>query len=252
MDYYIQLLKKGCFTREEVAGITGNLRTADSLLYSYKKKKYIESVRRNLYVALSPETGGPVCNPYEIASKIFNDAYISHHSAFEFYGMANQVFSEITVCSHSRFLPFEYDGKTYLYSGTGINIGIESVGKVRVSDLERTIVDNVKDFTRYGGLEELLHCLSMVTYVDEKKLLVYMEAYNNQFLYQKAGYILSLFPDMKISPIFFEQCKKRIQKSVRYLYEDLRTEKSSFIREWKLYVPENIKDLLREGGESFV
>ena len=83
-------------------------------------------------------------------------------------------------------------------------------------------------------------------------MLVYMEAYNNQFLHQKAGYILSLFPDMKISPIFFEQCKKRIQKSVRYLYEDLRTEKSSFIREWKLYVPENIKDLLREGGESLV
>ena len=26
-------------------------------------------------MALSPETGGPVCNPYEIASKIFNDIW---------------------------------------------------------------------------------------------------------------------------------------------------------------------------------
>ncbi|MBQ8685383.1 MAG: hypothetical protein IJ514_04345, partial [Clostridia bacterium] len=103
MDHYISLLKKGCFTREEVAEMVGNLRTADSLLYSYKKKNYIESVRRNLYVAISPETGNPVCNSYEIATKIFADAYVSHHAAFEFHGMANQVFSEITVCSRSRF-----------------------------------------------------------------------------------------------------------------------------------------------------
>ncbi len=252
MDHYIALLKKGCFTREEIAEMVGNLHTADSLLYSYKKKNYIQSVRRNLYVAISPETGNPVCNPYEIASKMFADSYVSHHAAFEFHGMANQVFSEITVCSQTRFRSFEYDGRIFQYGGIGIDKGIKTVGKVRVTDLERTIVDNIKDFSRIGGLEELLHCLSVVTYVETDRLLSYLKAYQNQFLYQKVGYLLSLFPNMKLSDDFFMECKKGAQKSVRYLYEDLRFEKVDLIKEWALYVPNNLNDLLREGGESLV
>ena len=86
MEHYITLLKMGVFSREDVAGITGNIRTADSLLYSYKKKGRIASVRRNLYVAISPETGQPVCGPYQIASHVSPDAYVSHHSAFEVHG----------------------------------------------------------------------------------------------------------------------------------------------------------------------
>ena len=252
MDYYISLLKKGCFTREDVAEMVGNLRTADSLLYSYKKKNYIESVRRNLYVAISPESGNPICNAYEIATKIFADAYVSHHAAFEFHGMANQVFSEITVCSRSRFLPFEYDGRIFKYGGVGVEKGIKTVGKVRVTDLERTVIDNIKDFSRIGGLEELLHCLSMITYVDENRLIAYIDAYNNHFLYQKAGYLLSLFPNMKISEVFFAKCKEGACKSVRYLYDELKFEKSVFVKEWGLYVPNNINELLGKGGEELV
>jgi len=56
MKQYIQLLKMGCFTREDVAKITGNIRTADSVLYSYKKKGVIVSIRRNLYAVISLET----------------------------------------------------------------------------------------------------------------------------------------------------------------------------------------------------
>ena len=92
----------------------------------------------------------------------------------------------------------------------------------------------------------------MITYVDENRLIAYMGAYNNQFLYQKTGYLLSLFPNMKISEDFFIECKEGAQKSVRYLYDDLKLEKSVFVKEWSLYVPDNINDLLREGGESLV
>ena len=103
MKIYKQLLKKGCFNRADVAELTGNIRTADSFLYSYKKRGLIDSVRRDLYVAISLETGAPVCTPYEIASFISGDSYISHHSAFEYYGMANQVVGDIYVSSSTRF-----------------------------------------------------------------------------------------------------------------------------------------------------
>jgi len=252
MNQYIKLLKMGCFNREEVAGFTGNIHTADTLLYTQKKKRYIASIRRNLYTALSLETGEPVCTPYQIASHISDDSYVSHHSAFEYYGMANQVFSEVYVSSTSKFNDFEFDGRHYIRIYSKWLDGVTTIGKVRVTDLERTVVDNIKDFTKIGGFEELLHCLSMVTYLSSEMLLRYLYKYDNQFLWQKTGYILSNFSNMKLEKDFFDTCKKESKNSVRYLYEELKYENPIYAKECGLFVPRNMISLLNEGGESLV
>lgn len=252
MEQYMQLLKMGCFSREDVARITGNIRTADSVLYSHKRKGLIVSVRRNLYAAISLETNQPVCTPYQIASSISPDSYVSHHSAFAYHGMANQVFSEIYVSSSTKFRDFEFDGKHYTRVLSKTNEGIQKNGKVRVTDIERTIVDSIKDFSKIGGLEELLRCLAMVTYASEDKLIRYLNIYDNQFLWQKTGYILSCYPSMKLSDPFFEICKASSKKSVRYLYEELKFECPVFSKEWNLYIPDNIGKLTDEGGGALV
>ena len=66
-----------------------------------------------MYVAISLETQQPIATRYVIASHISNDAAVSYHSAFEFYGYSNQVFYETQVTSESRFRAFEYDGVTH-------------------------------------------------------------------------------------------------------------------------------------------
>lgn len=66
-----------------------------------------------MYVAISLETQQPIATRYVIASHISNDAAVSYHSAFEFYGYSNQVFYETQVTSESRFRDFEYDGVTH-------------------------------------------------------------------------------------------------------------------------------------------
>lgn len=252
MEHYITLLKMGIFSREDVAGITGNIRTADSVLYSYKKKGWITSVRRNLYVANSLETGQPVCTPYQIASYVSPDSYVSHHSAFEVHGMANQVFSNLYVSSSTTFRPFEFDGKHFERVPSVTTEGIKVIGKIRVTDLERTVVDCIKDFAKIGGLEELLRCLTMITYSDAEKLTRYLSIYDNCFLWQKTGYILSRFPNMKLPTDFFDTCKTRARKNVRYLYEELKFENPVFDNEWGLFVPNDMMKLLDEGGQSLV
>lgn len=252
MDYYTTLLKMGAFTLEDVAVLTDNINTAGSVLRANKKKGRIVSVRRNLYTAVNPMTDEPVPTPYEIASHISSDSYVSHHSAFEMHGMANQVFSDLYVSSSSKFNPFEFDGRRFLRIESKFSDGVKTVGKVRVTDLERTIVDSIKDFTKIGGLEELLRCLMMVTYADAKKLIHYLTLYDNQFLWQKAGYILSEFPNMKLPPEFFDECKNHIEKSVRYLYPELKYESSDYAPEWGIFVPKDMIDLLSKGGTSLV
>lgn len=252
MDYYVKLLKMGCFSREDVAALTHNIRTADTLLYTYKKRGWITDVRKNYYVAVNLETGTSVCNSFEIASGITADACVSHHTAFEYYGLTNQVFADVYVTSAHRFRSFDFDGRYYRRVSPKINLGIRQSGRIRVTDLERTIADNIKDFDKIGGLEELLRCLSMITVVNEENLIAVLTAFDNQFLWQKAGFFCTFFLNMKLSPKFFELCRKEYRKSCRYLYEDCKNESPVLDVKWNLYVPRNIEKLLDKGGLSFV
>ena len=99
MKHYEKLLELGCFSKNDLEQITGSEAAAKWLCREYQKKGYIERVKRDLYVAISLETQQPIANRYVIASHISNDAAVSYHSAFEFYGYSNQVFYETQVTS---------------------------------------------------------------------------------------------------------------------------------------------------------
>jgi predicted transcriptional regulator of viral defense system len=250
MRVYETLLKLGCFHLSEATVLFGNVKTAKSAIYSLKKRGLAQSVKRNLYVLISMETGAPVVSHYEIASHITESAYVSHHSAFEYYGMANQVFNEIYVSSKERFNDFEFDGRVYKYVASKLDTGINVTGLFKVTDLERTVIDNIKDFSKIGGLEETLRCLSMVTVINENNLLNYIKAYNNMFLYQKAGYILSHFSkSANISEMFFKECMEHINKSVRYLHPDITNKNCVLNKDWQLCVPPNLMHLIGEGRD---
>jgi predicted transcriptional regulator of viral defense system len=197
------------------------------------------------------ETGQAVPNRYRIASHIAGGAYISHHSAFEYYGCANQVFYEVYVSGDKRFGPFEYDDVTYRYIAPRVGVGVEEKPDgVRVTDRERTVLDSVNDFEKIAGLEEVLRCLELIPQVDEKKLLEYLERYGKQFLYQKAGYVLShLKNELRLSDRFFEVCEDMVSKSVRYFYGGIEREQNNFDKRWQLFVPKNLLAMLSHGGE---
>ncbi|MCE5225020.1 MAG: hypothetical protein LLG05_04095 [Porphyromonadaceae bacterium] len=200
-------------------------------------------------MAISMETKGPVANRYLIATNILRDNYVSHHSAFEYYGYANQVFYEVYVSGGGRFVDFEYDNITYRYVAPRIGAGVilKNDG-VRITDMERTILDGINDFEKIGGLEELLRCLELENYVKEDQLLLYLEAYGKQVLYQKTGYILEHFKkQLRISDGFFEICKSKLKSSVRYLYKGIEHAPNTFSKRWNLVVPQDLLKLLSKG-----
>lgn len=254
MNSYEYFYNLGCFTREDALKLANNPKTVNSTLFTYKNKGLIKSIKRNLYATVSRETKTVVATPFEIASKITADSFVSHHSAFEYYGMSNQVFSDINVSTTIRFNNFEFDGKTYKYINSKMSLGIVSAtSRIRITDLERTIIDSIKDFNKIGGLEELLRCLEMVTYVDEKKLLLYLEGYNNQFLYQKAGYILMHYQkSMKLNDKIFEKCISMKKSSIRYLYDEIKLANPIYSSKWQMYVPADLMKLIDEGGNEIV
>jgi predicted transcriptional regulator of viral defense system len=52
---------------------------------------------------------------YQIAYVINDGAYLSHHSAFEYMGITNQIFHVIFVSSDKYFNDFEFEGIVYKY-----------------------------------------------------------------------------------------------------------------------------------------
>lgn len=253
MKYYSALLNLGLFTKEQINQLTGNPDTAKTLLKNALKNGYIERIRHNYYAVKSLETERVIPSRFAIGSEINPSAYISHHTAFEYYGMANQVYGVVYVSSVAKFQDFSHDGVEYEYLSSKQNFGIVTPAvHIRVTDMERTILDNIKDFAKIGGLEELLRCLSMVTMVDEEKLLKYLTEYQSQFLYQKAGYILSHYKNMKLSDAFFSTCKKKFGKSKRYLHDGIKYELPKYYPEWQLYAPADLMKLIDEGGDAIV
>jgi len=250
VKYYERLVDLGCFTKDDVEALTGNRETAKALIKSYKKKGLVEGVRRELYVAISLETKQPVPSRYAIASNATADAYVAYHSALEFHGIANQVYFEVFAAAKNRFRTFEHGGLTYTFMPSPIDTGIErKPGGVRVTDLERTVVDGIDDFDKVGGLDELLRSIEMIPYLQSDKLQTYLEAYSKAFLYQKTGYILEHYKSgLKIKDDFFAHCQSKIGKSTRYLYSSLKQGKYIFNNEWSLCVPENLTNITRKGA----
>jgi len=246
MKYYKQLLEMGCFTRDEVCTLTNNYNTTGTLLRNYQKKGYVMQVKRNLYVAINLADRQPVLNRQRIAGRITPTSCVSHHAAFEYYGCANQVSYQIEVSSESSFTTFIFDGYTYMYVASRIKDGVNIMPDgVRVTDIERTILDSLLDVKKVAGLEELLRCIELVPSVREDKLLAYLVMYGKQVLYQKTGYVLRHFQSsFNISEAFFSECASHIGKSTRYLTGN---NEGIYNGEWRLIVPVDLMKMTNKG-----
>jgi predicted transcriptional regulator of viral defense system len=251
MKYLDKLMELGCFSRKDVAALTGNEQAAHSLLHDYINAGYIERIRRDLYTAISLETKQPVANRFIIASHIAGDACVSFHSAFEYHGYANQVFYEVYVTTKSRFSGFTYDGITYTRASPRIDFGIITTNTgVRVTDIERTVIDSIYAFEKIAGLEELLRCLMLIPALKPEKLIYCLDAYKQANLYQKAGFILSHFSEqLGLPKQFFDYCQSQIPKAKKYLYTKKDKLSKHFVlhEDWMLFAPKNIKALVNKG-----
>ena len=148
LDLYSKLLRSHVFSFSDIEGITGDKKKANNAIYKLKKNGLIVSAKKNLYSAVSLSDKTPVADKFEIASKITSSSFVSHHSAFEFYGIANQVFNEMHVSSDSKFNDFYFDGLEYKYIQNKYHFGITEIKHVKVTDMERTVLDSIKDFEK--------------------------------------------------------------------------------------------------------
>ena len=245
MNLYFELLKKPVFVMEDVNVFYNNMDSARSAVKRLMKEGMVAKIRNNMYTCISGETSAPIANRFQIASRITPTSYVSHHTAMEYYGITDQVYYDVYVSSQTSFRDFTFDGYTYRFVMSRNSEGIDRPaysGGIAVTNLERTIVDCIKDMDKIAGMEEVVQNIESVHRIQEARLLKYLELYKNQFLYQKLGYLLwQRKGQIGVSDAFFEKCKSQIGKSKRYLTRE--QEGGCYDDTWKLVVPCNWRDM---------
>lgn len=238
------LYKQKIFSLEYVAeALSISKPAAAKALLRWQERGIIRQIRKNMYTAIDLASGGPVADRYEVASHISPSSYVGWHSALEYHGLAHQLFFDMYVGSVSRFSNFEFEGVSIVYCAAPLQDELSGVGQaqgnphVRVTDLERTLVDCFDRIDRAGGPEELMHCMEGLLRVDEDRLSHYLQLYDKDFLYQKAGYLLERIKDQAhITDKLIELCRSRGAHYNKRLTNSQDSNK--YVSEWKLYVPD--------------
>ena len=254
MKYLEGLHQLKIFHKRDAVAFIKDANNAKETLRRYKKQGLIVQVRRDLYVATDLATKASLASKFEIAGHITPSSYLAYHAALEYHGLAHQVFYNLYISSNEAFRNFEYDGIRYIYCQSKSEAGIiapATDSHIRVTDLERTVLDCINRIDLSGGLEELVQCLAIITFINEGKLLEYLAGFDKQFLYQKTGFILRHFQkEMNLSDDFFEQCKSKTGNSARYLTNT--HESNTYFKEWRLIAPHNLLSFLEQGGSEYV
>lgn len=102
--------------------------------------------------------------------------------------MNNQVSNAVYVSTLTKFNTFEFEGITYQYQPTKTDLLVNEpkyTDKIRVTDVERSVVDSIKEMEKIAGFEEVLDNLSLLRSLNVGKLTKYLNYNNIQSLYKK-------------------------------------------------------------------
>jgi predicted transcriptional regulator of viral defense system len=198
---------KTTFTVADAAKITGLSSTlTSSLLYKAAKRGLVSRLKRGLFVIVPAELGSATeffGNPYLVASHLANSApyFISHGSAMELHRMVTQPQFVIFVSSTKRILTqtlhgtkfqFVYLKNAHLF-GT-MKHWVTKEQAVEVSDLERTILDGLRQPEYCGGVTDVAKGLWIRRAdIRPQKLVEYAAArFRSGAVTRRLGYLLEL------------------------------------------------------------
>lgn len=195
------------FSLAEAAKITGlSNHSASSLLHKAARRGLVSRLKPGLFTIVPAELGSSTDysgNPYVVAQRLAGDApcFLSHASAMEIHRMVTQpqlvVFSSSTKRISSRALhgtEFRFVLiKPKYFFGTAKHWATKQE-TVHVSDLERTVIDGLRQPEYCGGLTEVAKGLWMRHQeVKIPKLVEYARRLGVGAVIRRLGYLLELY-----------------------------------------------------------
>jgi predicted transcriptional regulator of viral defense system len=233
---------------------SGNPNTRKALLTYYRKQGRIIPVRRGLY-AVVPFGSSPDSYPVDVfllASKMTKDAVLAYHTALEFHGKAYSVYNRLHYLSAKRSLPVRFRSheiirvpvpQTLLTKGKemfGVVRHRRYGGELRVTGLERTLVDVLDRPKLTGSWEEIWRSLESVEFFDLDQVVEYVLLLENATTAAKVGFFLEQHKEaLMVDDVHLRPLRKLLPRQPHYLIRGKR-KGGRWVKQWNLMVPDEI------------
>lgn len=235
-------------------GYSRKKRSRESLVAYHLREGHLLQIRRGLYAVVPPGTAPQDCpvDPYLVAARSTDDAILAYHTALEVHGKAHSVFERFYYQSGKALRPWTF--RTYRFEcvlfpkplrekdkKTFATTTIDRSGlEVRVTSLERTLVDLLDRPDLSGGWEEIWRSLESVEYFDLDLVTRYVQLLGKKTTAAKVGYYLHEHAEsLMVEDQHLEPLRKLRPKQPHYLE---RGQSGRLVGDWNLIIPQSLAE----------
>lgn len=210
-------------------------------------------VRRGLFATVPPgrERSGFVPHAYLIAAKSRDDGVLAYHTALAFHGFAHSVWWRFQTLTAGRARRFIFGNEEFVAIqaprelralpdfGGGIVSRPYGGMDVRVTTVERSLVDLMHAPQHGGGWEEVWRSLEGVEFVDPGAVVKHALLMRSALTAARVGFFLEqhrqqwMIEERHLEPLLRAKPKQP-------LHWDRRRESGTWVARWGLVIPQTI------------
>jgi len=230
-----------------------SLNTSNNLLTRQVAAGRLVRVKRGIYSTVPygtrPEKFQP--DPYLVAAHLRDDAVVADHSALSFHGHAYSAWWRMQYLTAARVRPFTFRGIEYVGIqaprsvrdlpdfGGGVQLRPHAGSKIRVTSLERTLVDLLHSPEHGGGWEEIWRSLESVEFFKLDMVIEHAFRLGSSLTIARVGFFLDQHrEELMVGDVHLDALARHVPSQPSYL--DRRREQGRLVHPWNLIVPERV------------
>ncbi|MEW6291027.1 MAG: transcriptional regulator [Thermodesulfobacteriota bacterium] len=251
--------QKTVFSNQDVETITGlSPKAARGLTIRLVERGLVTRLKPGLFILVPAELGHErdyLGDPYVVAAEIVggSDYFISHSSAMDIHQMVTQPQLVVYTTTTQSIRPRSILGTEFRFVRCkpkqffgSMDHWASKTRKIRISDLERTVIDGLRQSEYCGGFSEVAKGFWMRRQdMDVKKLVEYALMLDIGAVYRRLGYLLELFETKEEDQL--ELLRKKLTASY-VLLDPMMPAEGKFIARWRLRLnvsPEEVEAIIR-------
>ncbi|OGT07866.1 MAG: hypothetical protein A2X78_04145 [Gammaproteobacteria bacterium GWE2_37_16] len=227
------------------------------LLGYYRAQDKLIPIRRLLY-AVNPDMilNQREIDPYLIAAKATQNAVLAYHTALEIHNLAYTTFEELTYLTTLPSRGFSFQNQHYrpVSYPKALTIqkkelfGVDTIKRngldIKVTSLERTLVDILDRPDLSGGWEEIIRSLDHIVTFDAQKIVDYTLLLSKGGVTAKVGYFFEQLPKhLAIDQKYLSQLSANLPKQPYYIDSNRNGKNQGiYIKKWQLIIPKHIAE----------
>ena len=255
---------RSIFHFQEASGILGGRAPASKVLSQLINNGVVTRLKSGIFRLVPFELGFEreyLGNPYIVARELIlsgyknikEEYYLSHGSAFDLHQMVTQPQLIVYLSSPKMMRSRTIQGTEFRFVRCktddlfGITeIWVDKNEKICVSDLERTLIDGLRQPTYCGGFSEVAKGFSMKHHaIDPQKIIDYAVKLDVGAVIRRLGYLMELYQIG--SRIHWEFLQTKITSTYQLLDPELSAE-GRYIARWRLRLNVPQEELLAIRG----